>query len=179
MRDARDAVWVVARVKWLAVGLVEWCVAVGALLKWVKCDRALGLLVLGLVKWCLACLAVGLVQWERALVVVVLALVGSGEVGVVWLVKSGRQWLCLVTSLVKSSSVKCEVKWEVTVKWERVTVVGNVVKCCQWVVKCGQWVVKWVVKWTPWTPCVSQRAQEECEHKRSVSTSSTGTSCIM
>ena len=62
-----------------------WAVLVAMVLALVKCDRALGLLVLGLVKWCLA---VGLVQWERALVVVVLALVGSGPV--VWLVKRER-----------------------------------------------------------------------------------------
>ena len=73
----------------------------------------------------------------------VLALVGSGEVGVMWLVKSRLRWTNLV-------------KWEVTVKWERATVVevvlGNVVKCCQWVVKCGQWVLNWLVKWRQSTP---------------------------
>ena len=101
-----------------------WAVLVAVVLALVKCDRALGLLVLGLVKWRLAVGLESLVQWERALVVapvvVVLAPVGSG----------GQQWLCLVTSLVLKW--EWEVKWEVTVKWE-----------------CGQWVVKWVVKWTP------------------------------
>ena len=79
----------------------------------------------------------------------VLALVGSGEVGVMWLVKS-----LLKSRLGWTNLVKWE-QWEVTVKsvkWERATVVeveGGEVK---WVVKCVKGVVKcvrWVVKSTP------------------------------
>ena len=76
-----------------AVWVAWWVVVV--LLVLVKWDRAL-VVVLSLVKWCLA---VVLVKWERALVVVVLALVGSGPV--VWLVKRERAWLGLVTSLMR------------------------------------------------------------------------------
>ena len=79
-----------------AVWVAWWVVVV--LLVLVKWDWALVVVVLNLIKWCLA---VVLVKWERALVVVALAVVGSGEVGVVWLVKGERAWLGLVTSLVK------------------------------------------------------------------------------